>query len=62
MVKPIRPKIKTRTVPKRVFIFGLIGFTIFSFLCGLANSLGMLVFFRIGQNPDGSKATRKPTC
>lgn len=33
----------------RVFIFGLIGFTIFSFLCGLANSLGMLVFFRIGQ-------------
>ena len=33
----------------RVFIFGLIGFTVFSFLCGLATSLEMLVFFRIGQ-------------
>jgi len=33
----------------RVFILGLIGFTVFSFLCGLATSLEMLVFFRIGQ-------------
>ena len=33
----------------RVFIFGLIGFTVFSFLCGLATSLEMLVFFRIGR-------------
>ncbi|MEE9901759.1 DHA2 family efflux MFS transporter permease subunit [Acinetobacter haemolyticus] len=33
----------------RVFVFGLIGFTVFSFLCGLATSLEMLVFFRIGQ-------------
>lgn len=33
----------------RVFIVGLIGFTFFSFLCGLSTSLEMLVFFRIGQ-------------
>lgn len=33
----------------RLFILGLIGFAIFSMLCGLSNSLGMLVFFRICQ-------------
>ena len=33
----------------RVFVLGLAGFTLFSFLCGLAKSLEVLVFFRIGQ-------------
>ncbi len=33
----------------RVFVVGMIGFGIFSFLCGLAWSLGSLVAFRIGQ-------------
>jgi MFS transporter, DHA2 family, multidrug resistance protein len=33
----------------RVFAFGMIGFGIFSFLCGTAWSLGSLVAFRIGQ-------------
>src|SRR5215471_12696260 len=33
----------------KVFIAGLIGFGIFSFLCGLAPSLGMLVLFRVLQ-------------
>ena len=33
----------------RTFIFGMIGFGIFSVLCGLSSSLGMLVAFRIGQ-------------
>ena len=33
----------------RVFTLSLIGFTIFSVLCGLSTSLEMLVFCRIGQ-------------
>lgn len=33
----------------RVFSISLIGFTIFSILCGLSTSLTMLVIFRIGQ-------------
>jgi len=33
----------------RVFVAGMIGFGLFSFLCGVAPSLGWLVFFRIGQ-------------
>jgi len=37
----------------RVFIAGMIGFGIFSFLCGVAPSLGALVAFRIGQGLSG---------
>ena len=33
----------------RVFVAGMIGFGLFSFLCGTAPSLGALVLFRIGQ-------------
>jgi DHA2 family multidrug resistance protein len=33
----------------RTFIFGMIGFGIFSMLCGMSTSLGMLVACRIGQ-------------
>ena len=33
----------------KVFIAGMIGFGLFSFLCGLAPSLGALVAFRVGQ-------------
>jgi len=33
----------------RVFVAGMIGFGLFSFLCGVAPSLGALVLFRIGQ-------------
>ena len=33
----------------RVFVVGMIGFGVFSFLCGLAWSLGSLIAFRIGQ-------------
>jgi DHA2 family multidrug resistance protein len=33
----------------RVFVTGMIGFGLFSFLCGVAPSLGALVLFRIGQ-------------
>jgi DHA2 family multidrug resistance protein len=37
----------------RVFVAGLIGFGIFSFLCGVAPSLGALVAFRVGQGLAG---------
>ena len=33
----------------RVFVGGMIGFGLFSFLCGLAPTLGALVAFRVGQ-------------
>jgi DHA2 family multidrug resistance protein len=37
----------------KVFVAGMIGFGLFSFLCGIAPSLGALVFFRIGQGLAG---------
>jgi DHA2 family multidrug resistance protein len=37
----------------RVFVAGMIGFGIFSFLCGTAGSLGALVAFRVGQGLAG---------
>lgn len=33
----------------RIFTLGMLGFGLFSFLCGISNSLVMLVVFRIGQ-------------
>ncbi|HYD25343.1 MAG TPA: DHA2 family efflux MFS transporter permease subunit [Croceibacterium sp.] len=33
----------------RVFVFGMAGFGVFSFLCGIAPSLGALIAFRVGQ-------------
>ena len=33
----------------RTFMFSLVGFGVFSVLCGFSSSLGMLVMFRIGQ-------------
>ena len=33
----------------KVFIAGMVGFGVFSFLCGIAPSLGALVAFRVGQ-------------
>ena len=37
----------------KVFVAGMIGFGIFSFLCGIAPSLGALVAFRVGQGLAG---------
>jgi DHA2 family multidrug resistance protein len=37
----------------RVFVAGMVGFGLFSFLCGIAPSLGALVAFRIGQGLAG---------
>ncbi|MGE4321524.1 MAG: DHA2 family efflux MFS transporter permease subunit [Sphingobium sp.] len=38
----------------RTFIFGMIGFGVFSLLCGLSFSLGMLVVCRVGQGICGA--------
>jgi DHA2 family multidrug resistance protein len=37
----------------KVFVAGMVGFGLFSFLCGTAPSLGALVFFRVGQGLAG---------
>ena len=37
----------------KVFVAGLVGFGLFSFLCGIAPSLGALVAFRVGQGLAG---------
>jgi DHA2 family multidrug resistance protein len=37
----------------KVFVAGMVGFGLFSFLCGMAPSLGALVAFRIGQGLAG---------
>src|SRR5690349_23261210 len=37
----------------RVFVAGMIGFGLFSFMCGTATNLGALVAFRIGQGLSG---------
>jgi EmrB/QacA subfamily drug resistance transporter len=39
---------------KRVFIFGLVTFTAFSLLCGLAPNIGWLIAFRAGQGLGGA--------
>ena len=39
---------------KRVFIFGLAAFTVFSLLCGLAPNIGWLIAFRAGQGIGGA--------
>lgn len=46
---PLTGWLASRFGSVRVFIAGIIGFGLFSFLCGLATSLSMLVVFRILQ-------------
>ncbi|MCL5734155.1 MAG: DHA2 family efflux MFS transporter permease subunit [Actinobacteria bacterium] len=47
-------RLADRLGPKRVFIGGLIVFTVFSLLCGLAPNIGWLVVFRVGQAVGGA--------
>lgn len=44
---PLTGWIARRFGPARVFVTSLIGYAIFSFLCGAATSMGMLIAFRI---------------
>jgi DHA2 family multidrug resistance protein len=46
---PLTGWLATRFGTVRTFAFGMIGFGIFSLLCGMSTSLGMLVACRIGQ-------------
>ena len=50
---PLTGWLASRFGTVRVFVMGLIGFTVFSFLCGLSTSLEMLVLCRIGQGLSG---------
>ena len=47
-------RIGDRYGQKRVFIFGLVTFTLFSLLCGFAPSIGWLIAFRAGQGLGGA--------
>lgn len=49
IILPMSAWLGQRFGKKRYFVFSLIGFTIASMLCGMANSLGMLVFARVLQ-------------
>ncbi|MFZ0663338.1 MAG: DHA2 family efflux MFS transporter permease subunit [Acidobacteriaceae bacterium] len=53
IVLPISGWIANRVGRKRFYMSCVALFTLFSFLCGLANSLGMLVFFRVIQGAAG---------
>jgi len=53
IVLPISGWIANRIGRKRFYMSCVALFTVFSFLCGLANSLGMLIFFRVIQGAAG---------
>jgi len=53
VIIPLSAWLGNRFGKKNYFIFSLIGFTVASVLCGLSNSLGMLVFARILQGLAG---------
>lgn len=53
VVVPLTGWLAARFGSVRVFVFGMIGFGVFSFLCGLAPSLGALVLFRVLQGACG---------
>ena len=53
IVLPISGWIANRIGRKRFYMMCVAGFTVFSFLCGLSASLGMLVFFRVMQGAAG---------
>jgi DHA2 family multidrug resistance protein len=53
VILPISAWLATRFGRKRFYMTSVVVFTISSFLCGLAPSLGLLVFFRILQGAGG---------
>lgn len=57
IVTPVSGWLSARFGRRRVMLYSTLGFTIFSALCGLANSLEMLVLFRIGQGAFGAPLT-----
>mgnify|MGYP003671339354 CR=1 FL=1 len=57
IVTPISGWLSARFGRRKVMLYSTLGFTICSVLCGLANSLEMLVLFRIGQGAFGAPLT-----
>lgn len=53
IILPISGWIANRIGRKRFYMSCVVGFTVFSFCCGLANSLAMLVIFRVLQGAAG---------
>src|SRR5258708_1428057 len=53
IVVPLTGWLAARFGAVRVFVFGMLGFGVFSALCGLAPSLGFLVLFRVMQGVCG---------
>ncbi|CAL4866921.1 Multidrug export protein EmrB [Asticcacaulis sp. MM231] len=53
VVVPLTGWLSARFGTVKVFVLGMVGFGVFSFLCGLAPSLGLLVLFRILQGMCG---------
>ena len=53
IVLPISGWIANRIGRKRFYMSCVVGFTVFSFCCGLANSLAVLILFRIFQGAAG---------
>src|SRR5215472_69625 len=53
IILPITGWLSNHFGRKRLLMFSVIGFSLASFLCGLAPSLGFLVFFRIVQGACG---------
>ena len=47
-------RVSDRFGQKRVFVAGLVAFTVFSLLCGLAPNIGWLIAFRAGQGIGGA--------
>ncbi|TAK99037.1 MAG: DHA2 family efflux MFS transporter permease subunit [Rhodospirillaceae bacterium] len=54
---PLTGYIVRRYGRKRLFLFSVVSFTIASMLCGVAQSLGQIVFFRVLQGASGSFVT-----
>src|SRR5438105_14301053 len=53
IILPITGWLATRFGRKNLLMASVVGFTAASFLCGLAPTLGLLVFFRIVQGASG---------
>ncbi len=53
VVIPITPWLQRRFGRKKFFLISVVGFTAASVLCGMANSLGALIAFRIVQGAFG---------
>src|SRR5229473_7902176 len=53
IILPMTGWLASRFGRKRLLMLSVVGFTAASFLCGLAPTLGMLIFFRVVQGMTG---------